>query len=412
MHKRIFIICGELSGESHAARVLYELLKLEPNLKVHAMGSNLLSEMGAKIVVDYKTYSFSGFTEVVRNLPRILKLKETLLKAISEFKPDLVLGVDYSGLNLEIASALRHRLGDKRPKFVQYIAPQLWASRAYRINKVKRNVDKVLCTLPFEQDLYTRHGVPVTYVGNPVASSLSPAITKQEFLQAFLKSTGLSEDQYIDDNQLLLGIFPGSRGSEIRQLMPVFVEAARALRERIPNSKFVLAKAPTISMQALFEAGLNDNTDHQGSTLIEILEPKMMFNASHKLLAAADLLWLCSGTVTLEAALYSKPYFLTYKGDALSFLLYKLFRTIDMAGLANIIARKHIVREFLQDQATSENFLKETLAWLDPAYISGEAKLGFSDYHREQSRELSELKAKLSGFNTQELVAKEILCLV
>ncbi len=410
--KKIFIITGELSGESHAARVLYELIKLDPSIKVHAMGSNLLNEMGAKIVVDYKTYSFSGFTEVVRNLPRILRIKETLIKEIIEFKPDLVLGVDYSGLNLEIASALRHRLGDKRPKFIQYIAPQLWASRAYRINKVKRNVDKVLCTLPFEEDLYTRHGVPVTYVGNPVASSLTPAITKQEFLQAFMKSTGLSGEQYLDENQLLLGIFPGSRGSEIKQLMPVFVEAARKLRKLIPNSRFVLAKATTISMAALFAAGLSDNTDHQGNTLIEILEPKMMFNASHKLLSSADLLWLCSGTVTLEAALYSKPYFLTYKGDALSYLLYKLFRTIDMAGLANIIARKFIVRELLQNDATSDSFLKETLAWLDTKYLDGEAKLSFSNYYREQSRELGELKAKLSGYNTQELVAKEILTLL
>ncbi len=411
MHKKIFIICGELSGESHAARVLYELLKLQPGLKVHAMGSNLLNEMGAKIVVDYKTYSFSGFTEIIRNLPRIIKLKQQLLDEIEKFKPDLVLGVDYSGLNLEIAAALKRKLGDKRPKFVQYIAPQLWASRPYRIAKVKRNVDKVLCTLPFEQDLYTRHGVAVTYVGNPVASSLIPATTKEEFLQAFLKSSGGTTEQYIDEKQLLLGIFPGSRGSEIKQLLPSFVSGARALREKLPNSRFVLAKAPTISMSQLFEAGLNNNTDHNGNTLIEILEPKMMFNANQKLLSAADVLWLCSGTVTLEAALYSKPHLLTYKGDALSYRLYKIFRTIDMAGLANIIARKFIVREFLQDDANADNFIKETLSWLSPSYING-GDLEFSDYYKQQSQELSELKSKLSGYETQKLVAEEILAMI
>jgi len=398
MPKKIFIICGELSGESHAARVVYELLQADPRMQIYAMGSNILLEMGAKIVVDYKDYSYSGVTQVLRNLPRILKLRDTLVEKIIELKPDLVLGVDYSGLNLEIAACLHRRLGDKRPRFVQYIAPQLWASRPYRINKVRKYIDKVLCTLPFEEDIYTRHGVAVRYVGNPVASSLAPASTKQEFLKTF------SQDQYQDPEQLLLGIFPGSRSLEIKHLLPIFVEAARGLRESLPNSRFVLAKAPTISIQLLFDSGLEDNTDHQGNTLIEILEPKMMFNANQKLLSAADLLWLCSGTVTLEAALYAKPYLLTYKADPLSYMLYRIFRTIDMAGLANIIARKYIVREFLQHEANADNYIAETLRWLEPN--------GFSEYYQQQTRELAELKTKLSGYNTQKLVAEEIISVI
>ncbi len=458
--KKIFIITGELSGESHAGRVLYELLKLNPQLKVRAMGSSILGEMGARVVIDYKNYGFNGFTEVIKNLPKILKLKELIIEEIIKFNPDLVLGVDYSGLNLEIAATLKKRLKDKRPKFVQFIAPQLWASRPYRIKKVKANVDKVLCTLPFEEDLYIRHNVPVTYVGNPVLGSMSPKTTKHEFLQEFVNSAkrmnidpsnsidaskyqstieqhstskhqsatehlSLSEtaysnpENYLDENQLLLGIFPGSRSSEIKHLLPIMVKAAYQLRQRIPNSRFVLAKAATISSETLFKNGLEHNTDHLGNTLIEILEPKMMFNANHKLLAAADLLWLCSGTVTLEAALYAKPHFLCYKGDKLSYLAYRLFRTIDMAGLANIIARKYLVKEFLQNDASVENFIKETLSWLSTEYLDGSlsaasSEIVFSDYYNNTVKELVDFKTSLvaKSATTQELVAQEIIALL
>ncbi len=400
--KKIVIICGELSGEAHAARLVYELLQEDPQLKIYAMGSSLLSEMGANIIVDYKDYSFSGFTQVLRNLPRIIKLRERLLAKIIELEPDLVIGVDYSGLNLELAACLAKRLGTKRPRYVQYIAPQLWASRPHRINKLKKYIDHIFCTLPFEEDIYKRHGVPVTYVGNPVASSLIPPCSKQEFLNKF------SQEEYQDPKQLLLGIFPGSRKLEIEHLLPIFVEAARRLRSKLPNSRFVLAKAPTISMQLLFDNGLNDNTDHNGNTLIEILESKMMFNANQKLLSAADLLWLCSGTVTLEAALYAKPYLLTYKADPISYFIYRLVRTIDMAGLANIIARKYIVRELIQHDANAERFITETLSWLKPSYLEG-GELEFSDYYQQQQAELAEIKTKLSGYETSKLVAKSLL---
>ena len=411
--QKIFIICGELSGEAHAARVVYELFKLNPRLKIKAMGSSILSEMGAQVVIDYKNYGFSGFTEVLMNLVPIFKLKAKLLEEIMDFQPDLVLGVDYSGLNLEIAASLT-RLKSKA-KFVQYIAPQLWASRPYRIHKVKANVTKVLCTLDFEEDLYTRHNIPVRYVGNPVVSSMSPSISKAEFLADFAKSTHKEHprDYYSDTDGVLIGIFPGSRASELHHLLPAFVEAARKLRRRLPSSRFILAKASSISMSCLFEAGLRDNTDHLGNTLIEILEPQMMFNANHKLLSAADLLWLCSGTVTLEAALYAKPHFLSYKGDPLSYFLYRMFRCINMAGLPNIIAGKYIVQEFLQQDASAENFLQESYAWLSPAYLEDPKQVEFSDYYHQTQSELLALRSKLSlRLNTQEIVAQEIIDLL
>lgn len=419
---KIFISCGELSGESHASRLVIELLKQDPTLDIKALGSDILKELGVKLIEDYRNYSFSGFTEVVQNLPQILGLKKRIVTALQEWQPDIVLLVDYGGFNLQLAKSIKQEFKNP-PQIIEYIAPQVWASRPWRIKQIAKCVDKVLCTLPFEEKLYQDAGINHTYVGNPVIGSLTRAIPKEDFLVQFkqvqYRKGLLAPGSRLSDagafagsqepgakNSILIGLFPGSRKAEIKYMLPIMIEASNQLVKRHPelDFKFVLARAPNIKRSLLKKYGLYSKLEiakgkkpHQ----IEILDADDMLAANHKLLSAADALWLCSGTVTLEAALYTTPYFLAYKSTLVNYLFYLSFRTIKIAGLANIIAEKNICKEFLQYDANVTNFLAETEAWL--------GKEDFSDYYYKIKSDFSDLKDSLSNFNSAKLAADEVL---
>jgi lipid-A-disaccharide synthase len=172
----IFAICGEFSGESHLARVVSKLKEFSAYIQITGMGSSLTEKAGMENFIDYKDYSFAGVVDVILNLTKIFKLKKIILEKIIALKPDIVLMVDYAGFNMQIAKGIRAaQLEDsslQNIKLVQYIAPQLWASRPHRIKNIKKNIDLVLYTLPFEKEIYESVQQPATYVGNPVLESL------------------------------------------------------------------------------------------------------------------------------------------------------------------------------------------------------------------------------------------------
>ena len=239
--------------------------------------------------------------------------------------------VDYAGFNLQVARAIKKaQLSDdrlKKIKIIQYIAPQIWASRPGRIQNIIKYVDKVLCTLPFEEEIYHEVEQPVRYVGNPVLESLTDIPeedAKAEIFSVLKKeySANTNNDDIAlipSDDAPLIGIFPGSRGFEIEYTLPLFVETAKRIHEEYPQIRFVIAKAPTISYEKLMKCGLKD-----AQNLIKVVDSETLINANQKLLKASDYLWLCSGTVTLEAALYGKPYFLTYKANSINFFYISL----------------------------------------------------------------------------------------
>lgn len=391
MTKKIFISCGEFSGEQHAANLTKSLLKQNPNLEIYAFGSSLLAANGAKVIVDYKDYSFSGITEVIKNLSKIFEAQKLITEKLLEIKPDIVVLVDYGGFNLKLAKNIHQefkRLNIPRPKIFEFIAPQIWASRPWRINKIKSSVDMVLCTLPFEEKLYQNAGIPVKYVGNPVAASIEANIDKS----TIYRELGIRANP---QEEILIGVFPGSRKSEIQYMYPMMQKAANKLMVLNPNKRFrfLLAKAPNLPYSVFENYDLKFNN-------IELIDPKQISNLNHKLLSASDCLWLCSGTVTLEAALLGTPYFLAYRSNILNYILYLIFRITKMAGLANIISGKYLVKEFLQYDATIDNFVNETQSWLSSE--------GFSDYYHQIKNDLVEFKKSLLVEDTFDLVAEEI----
>jgi lipid-A-disaccharide synthase len=413
----IFAICGEFSGENHLARVVSKLKEFSDDVQITGMGSSLTEKAGMENFIDYKDYSFAGVVDVILNLTKIFKLKKIILERIIALKPDIVLMVDYAGFNMQIAKGIRAaQLKDsslQNIKLVQYIAPQLWASRPHRIKNIKKNIDIVLYTLPFEKEIYESVQQPAIYVGNPVLESLieeSTAECKSEIIDYL----NLQKDHEAGENaengvprqsqgrvaertssRLIIGIFPGSRGFEVSYTLPIFIETAKILRFSYPDLKFIIARAPTISQEKLIQYGLKDVED-----FVKVIDSESISNANQKLLKAADYLWLCSGTVTLEAALYEKPYFLTYKANPINFMLYKILRIIDMAGLANIIAGKFIVKEFLQKDARVENFLEETLMTLEN-----------DKYRDDLIKEFQIVKEKLGDYKSSELVARKLISL-
>lgn len=402
---KIFISCGELSGELHASKLVAEIIKNYPDAKIYAFGSSILKELGVKIIEDYRNFSFSGISQVLLNLRKIFSIQKKLLRSIFTLAPDYVILIDYGAFNLSLAGALKSKYKKlnqisankfKQPKIYQYIAPQVWASRPWRINQIKKNIDKVFCTLPFEEDLYVMHDVPVKYVGNPVLGSLAKPINKEEFYSALrLKAS---------PDECLIGIYPGSRVSEVQALLPLYLETIAQLRGRNPqkNFRFIISRAVTIHEKYFTDLGFVRENGILQYGDIRVLEPTEMLNANHKLMSAADALWLCSGTATLEAAFYTTPYFLAYKSNWFNYGLYLLFRTIDKAGLANIISARNMVREFLQYDANIENFVKETEAWFDQ---NG----NYSDYYELIKSDLSGLRKSFAKYDSASLVAQEIL---
>ena len=411
----VFAICGEFSGENHLARVVSKLKAFSDYVQITGMGSSLTEKAGMENFIDYKDYSFAGVVDVIINLTKIFKLKKIILEKIIALKPDIVLMVDYAGFNMQIAKGIRvAQLKDsslQNIKLVQYIAPQLWASRPHRIKNIRKNIDLVLYTLPFEKEIYESVQQPAIYVGNPVLESLieeSAVECKAEIIDYLNLQNAEDENAEIEvalqsqgrvaertSSRLIIGIFPGSRGFEVSYTLPIFIETAKILRFSYPDLKFIIARAPTISLEKLTQYGLKDVEG-----FVKVIDSESISNANQKLLKAADYLWLCSGTVTLEAALYEKPYFLTYKANPINFMLYKILRIIDMAGLANIIAGKFIVKEFLQKNAKVENFLEETLMTLEN-----------DKYRDDLIKEFQIVKEKLGDYKSSELVARKLISL-
>ncbi len=350
--KKLFFITGESSGDMHASGLLKELYKIIPPqyLLVKAIGSNYLKDAGANIFFDCKYLGSMGVTEVISKLSLYLNLERELLFELSTFRPDVLILVDFPGFNLRLAKKVKERLPET--KIVYYLPPQVWAWNEGRTKILAKYCDLVLCGLPFEEEFHKKHGVNSYYVGNPLINEVE-TLNREEIRNKFA----------ITDEDILIGLFPGSRNSEIYYMLPVLLKACEMLYSVFPNYKFMIAEAHTISNLENHIDNYFKNNDFKVKEKIKIL-PK---GNNHKLLCASDFVWLTSGTVTLEAALYETPMILGYKGNFINYLIYLFVKRIDMIGLPNIIYGEKIVPELIQNEATSENYYQLTKEWLHVA---------------------------------------------
>lgn len=324
--KKLFIITGEYSGDRHAADVVKEIKKISPDIQIEAVGGSNLANAGVKLYCDHSKMSAMGFNmSIILSHINLGKKIATYLK--NEYKPDMVLMVDYGGFNLNLSKVLS-KYGFK---IYYYIPPQIWASRKWRLNTVKKNINKVLTIFPFEKEMYDEIGVDAEFVGHPLLAEIPDKVDKDKFFA----------QNGFDINRKLVSIFPGSRKFEINNLLTLFLESAKLLKEKNPDIQLALAQAPSIKDE-LINPVLEKYKD---------LNIKVLKNKNYELLSSSDALILASGTVALEAALYNTPMIISYKGPMFLYLIYMLVRCIKRVCLPNIIMNQDIVPEILQFKA-------------------------------------------------------------
>ena len=319
--KKVFIITGEFSGDKHASVVVSELKKINPDIIIEGVGESNLESAGVKLFANHEKMAKMGLTP--KTIFDHLILGYRIVKYLKEdFKPDLVLLVDYGAFNLQISKQLK-KAGIKT---FYFIPPQIWASRKWRLNTIKKNVDKVLTIFPFEKEFYDSNNVKSEFVGHPILSELPECNNREEFF----------ERHNLDKNKKLIGVFPGSRIFEIKFLFKIFTSAVQLIEKSRNDVQFVFSHAKS----------LKEDFDIPYMTLKD---------ENHELLAYSDALILASGTVALEAAIYKTPMLIAYNAPLFFYLVYLLVRNIKRACLVNIITGKDYVDEYIMFRAKPEN---------------------------------------------------------
>ena len=370
--KKLFIITGEYSGDIHASHVARELKKLYPDVVIGGIGGENLKNAGVKLFTDHSKMSAVGLSFKII-FDHITLGKRLVDYLENEFKPDLVLCIDYGAFNLNISKFLK-KAGIK---VFYYIPPQVWASRKWRINTIKKYIDKVLCIFPFEKSMYDSYGIDTHYCGHPLLSQLPPKANRDEFF----------EKHGFDKNKKLVSIFPGSRVFELKQLMGVFIKTAEKLRKDHPDLQFCVSHAPNLS-------------DEVYNKYLKETDFKVIKGENQALLSCSDALILASGTVALEACLYQVPMIIAYRGPWLFYMIYLMVRCIKKVSLPNIIADKMIVPEIIQG-AVSVKTISDHIE----KFLYNEA------LRAENIRQLGEVKTllsdKISSFEAANVIAEE-----
>jgi lipid-A-disaccharide synthase len=328
----IGIVAGEASGDQLAAHLMRSLLAKRPDLRFVGIGGPKMEALGAEILFPMEKLAVRGYVEVARHYLEIIGIRRKLRRYFLRHPPGLFIGVDAPDFNLDLAIDLR-KAGIPT---AQYVAPAIWAWRSERVYKVRDAVSLLLTIFPFETDMYEKQGVPVAYVGHPLADLLAelPPIE------------AVREELRVPVEVPIVALLPGSRVSELQYMAELFVRTAVALRERVRGVRFLVPFA-SLETKRMFEAALK-------AVAPDGLPLTMVIGHSLEAMAAADAVLVASGTASLEAALLKRPMVITYRMPKLSWWLLRRRAYLPHVGMPNILAGEKIVPEFLQDDATPE----------------------------------------------------------
>lgn len=323
---KYYIIAGEASGDLHASNLMRELKNLDYSAIFRCWGGDLMESQGGLIVKHYRDLAFMGFLEVILNLRTIAKNLSFCKKDILEFKPDVLILVDYPGFNLRIAE-FAHQQGIR---VFYYISPQVWAWKKSRVKTIKKVVDKMFVILPFEKEFYKKYNYDVDFVGHPLIDALNQELDILPSHQQFLQSNKL-------DNKPIIALLPGSRKQEIATILKIMIKVI----PQFTGYQFVIAGAPSIPVD-FYKSAVADSGI------------KIIFGQTHNLLRNSEAALVTSGTATLETALLKVPQVVCYKGNPVSFEIARRIVDVKYISLVNLIADQKIVQELVQYDLTPE----------------------------------------------------------
>lgn len=362
---KLAIVAGEASGDLHASEVVRELKLLDPALETFGIGGDLLAAEGMRILHHAREMGIVGLFNVLRNYPMFRRIFDDTVKAIAAEKPDAVLLVDYPGFNLRLARRCR----EMGLRVIYYISPQVWAWRRGRVKQIGRDVDRMIVILPFEEDFYRQHGVPVTHAGHPLIDELG----------------GVERGDQPPGDPLKIALLPGSRRGEVAALLPAMLDAVALL----PNCDAYVIQAPTIAAKELVTIMATRGT------FVRVVP-----HGGGQAIADADVALSSSGTATLECAVIGTPVVVMYRLTAITHWLAKRLVKLPHFGLVNIIAGREVVPELIQHDVNGARIASEVRRLAEP----GE--------HARVREALAEVRRKLGGPGASRRAAEAIMAAV
>jgi len=335
------LVAGEASGDLLGAHFIRALKQAHPDLRAAGIAGPRLIEAGVEAIYPSDKLAVNGYVEVLRHLPELLWIRSRITRHFLRERPRVFVGIDAPDFNF----TLEEKLKAAGIPTVHFVSPSIWAWRPERIHRIKQAVSHMLVVFPFEEQIYRDAGIPVSFVGHPLAD----VIPLEPDTAAARAALGLASGPVV-------ALLPGSRLSEVTRHARLMLDAAVRIRQSHPDAKFVLPAASEAAARLIRQAA-------QGLELpLHILAGQ-----SHQALAACDVALVASGTATLEAALFKKPMVITYRVPALTAHLMRKKALLPWIGLPNILARDFVVPERVQEAATPENLANDALVWLDDA---------------------------------------------
>ncbi|CUH94532.1 Lipid-A-disaccharide synthase [Propionispora sp. 2/2-37] len=356
--QKIMISVGEASGDLHGASVVRALKKLQPDIRLLGMGGQAMRAEGVDILYDIADISVMGLVEVVKNLPRLFRLKNMLAGVLAAEQPDVLVVIDYPDFNMRLAKEAK-KLGIP---VVYYISPQVWIWRKGRAKDIGEITEQVAAIFPFEAEVYRQAGARVTFVGHPLLDIVKPSLSKEEAYRHF----------GADPQRPLVLFMPGSRKQEVEQLTDIMLSAGEKISEELPGCQFFLPVATTISREML-----QDKINHAG------IQVTLTDKNTYDLMNIADIAIAASGTAILETALMQLPTVVVYKMSPLTYFLGKFLIRIPHVSLPNIIAGREIVPELLQGDANEAKTAERALAILQDDGVRGRMLQDLTDMRRK-----------------------------
>lgn len=376
---RYYIIAGEASGDLHGSNLMKGIHAEDPKAEIRFWGGDLMEKAGGEMVRHYKEGAVMGFVEVVAKARRLLDNVSFCKKDIMEWKPDVVILIDYPGFNFKIAE-FAHNAGFK---VFYYIAPKVWASREGRIRKLKAFVDKLFIVFPFEKPYFDSKGVSYIYKGNPLVDAVDGSRAMNETREDFFVRAGL-------ENRPFIAMLAGSRKPEISTMMPVLTEFASKMRQ-IPeysDYQFLIAGAPARSIKDYEPWMTEENRQYI----------KILFGETQSIIRHADAAVVNSGTASLETALFGTPQAVGYITNPLTYRIARMIVKIKYISLGNLIVDRLAFKEFIQDECNADALVTEIRELIED---KERREKMFSDY--------ADIRNELGGTGASAAVAKAMI---